>query len=330
MNHPSDAQLAQWLDGDAPDADAVAMSSHLETCDECQRVASALRDLGTFTSSDAVPPIPIPSVVAGAFRSPSLPDPNSRQLWQLEWNGEGVLALLVDVRDAEVVVAPATVERTMRDKGCVVIDAVRSPLGMETFVWMGLQTSVPLGVLSVFFGTVSGDLHVDATDDAAVIRRSHDVRAQYRAELASRLWRIADADTIALHGWNVLDLPQRLRERSLPPRAVAEQLDMPINEVTLLTRGHARISDQQLHRLSELLGVEEDDLIAPPSSEQLHVFVAVQHPRRREALRMRASTLGIGEGMARADVADRVLAAAARTAGGDRDVEQLIDDVLAE
>jgi hypothetical protein len=329
MNHPSDAQLAQWLDGDALD-DAVAVSSHLETCDECQRVASVLRELGTLTPADAAPIVPIPSSVANAFRSQSVPDPQRGQVWHLEWNGEGVLAFLVDVHDAEAVIAPATVERTMRDERCVVIEGVHSPLGMDTVVWMDLQTSVPLGVLSVFFGTVSGDLHANASDPAAMIETSRDIRAQYRAELASRLWRIADADTIALHGWNVRDLPQRLRERSILPRVVAEQLDMPMNEVTLLTRGHARISDQQLHRLSQLLGIEEDDLIAPPNAEQRRVLAAVQHPRRREALRMRAQRLGVGEGMARADVADRVLAAAARTAGGDRDVDQLIDDVLAE
>ena len=330
MNHPSDAQLAQWLDGDAPDDDAVTVSSHVETCDECQRVARVLREIGTLTPVDAERLLAIPSAVAKAFRSPSLPDPESGQLWHLEWNGEGVLALLVEVRDSEAVVAPATVERAKRDAKCVVIEDGRSPLGMETNVWMGLKTSVPLGVLSVCFGTVSGDPHADVADDEAVIASVHDIRAQYRAELASRLWRIADAETIALHGWNVRDLPQRLRERSILPRVVAEQLDMPLNEVTLLTRGHARISDQQLRRLSQLLGVEEDDLIAPPSAEQSRVLTAVQQPRRRDAVRRRAHRLGVGEGMARADVADRVLAAAARTAGNDRDVEQLIDDVLAE
>src|SRR5262249_22865250 len=140
MNHPTDGRIAEWLQD--PTIDDGAVGAHVDMCDECRRVADVLRPLSGDDRGEEVA-ISLPSAITDAFARESLPDPSHHQLWQLEWGGEGVLVLLLDVHDAEAVVAPVTAERSRADDACLFVEDVRSPLGEETVVWMGLQTSVP-------------------------------------------------------------------------------------------------------------------------------------------------------------------------------------------
>lgn len=336
MSHPTAEQLMDWFDGRLDSTDGSVVASHLRVCAECEELVRQFGDFGTI-AEDELPNVLVPAAMQQAFSAQSAPDPTPSQLWYLEWNGEGALVLVLAVRGLEVVVAPVVIGGVDGDESAVRLHAAENPLGVDVVIWLGLETTVPLGVLFACSGSLDDHIYeslVRHTRAGGVaIGSAQDHRSLERAELASRLWRLSDAVPITAPGWSVRPLAEYLRRSAVAATDVADKLSLSPSDFTQVSRGTRRLSDSELVKLGQALDVAPEELISEPTSAYMNVAYVLQHPRRRRGLRDRAARVGQGEAQTRAAVAEQVLTMAARSSGSgqqDLDWEQLIDDVLTE
>jgi hypothetical protein len=321
--HPVVDDLAALVDGDLSAADAQAVSGHLGGCAACraifERVGSPIDLPSSEDPVDRYTFVPLsPMPVTG--------EPVVGDLWQLDWEDDALVAVVVDVADDRFVAAPVTTEPPVKPTSAARVDLVEP----DAIVWAWPATAeVTLGVFSYPVGTASaGDVDAVRTgmretsdrtllEDLAVggldLLRRADLVATVTA-LAAAQW-VPDAPEEAL---SVRDL---MAERRLLPSQVAERTGLPASVITELARGVRHANDAEAAALADVLD-------APAARLRGHVSLpaalvrAVERPVHRVAIRARAIAAGTTEAIARLIVAEAVYARPARTAGDTaRDVD---------
>lgn len=321
--HPVVDDLVALADGDLSGPDAQEVRDHLDGCAACRAIFDRVGAPIDLPSSDDpvdrytfVPLAPMP--VTG--------EPVVGDLWQLDWEADALVAVVVDIADDHFVVAPVTTEPPSD-----AAEAARIQLIVpDTIVWAWPATAeVPLGVFGHPVGTAS------AADVDEVRRRMRETRDRSlledlaiggldllrRADLAAAVTALADAQWLPDAAEEALSVRDLMAERGLRPSLVAELTGLPASAITELARGVRRADDTEAAALADVLDVPAARLRGGVSLPGALVR-AVERPVHRAAIRARAIAAGMTEAIARLAVAEAVYARPARTAG---DTERGVD-----
>lgn len=157
MDHPTDLDLAEFVDRQLPAVEAEAIQGHLEGCARCRALVAEIGPANWTARAPAlvVPPAP-QELVAGFNRPPA--EPRVGELWRLEWEHDAALALVLEVAGRQIRVVPTLAEPIPVGASLVQIATKDSPLQVALAAWAGLVTWLPEGVFHVSFGQVSCDV----------------------------------------------------------------------------------------------------------------------------------------------------------------------------
>lgn len=320
--HPVVDDIVALADGDLSAADAQAVSGHLGGCVACRAIFERVgAPIDLPTSDDPVdrykfvPLSPMP--VTG--------EPAVGDLWQLDWEADALIAVVVDIADDRFVVAPVTTEPATDPTGAARIE-LDEP---DTVVWAWpTSADLPLGVFSHPVGTASaGDVdtvraRMEETSGRTLLEdlAVGGLDLLRRADLASAVTALADAHWIADTTEDALSVRDLMADRRLLPSQVADRTGLPASAITELARGIRHADEAEAAALADVLNVPAARLRGRVSLPAALVR-AIERPVHRAAIRARAAAAGITEAVARLTVAEAVLARPARTAGDtERDV----------
>lgn len=210
--HLDDLILVAVADGTLPDDQLGHVVDHLASCGLCRARAGNIdqRDEGTSTiertpdlSEARIPP----DVLMERLGADQQPLPTAGQLWRLRRDDAADTAVIIDVADEQIVIAPATFDPEMADEYTLVVDAEASPLGLPLAIWVAERTTVDRDVLDSFMGDLPdapetvevlmrihrayvADERVDFAPVGQPIYASYDARTEYRSQLRNRFTRL--------------------------------------------------------------------------------------------------------------------------------------------
>lgn len=334
MDHPTDLDLAEFVDRQLDNVATEAIRRHLDACGLCRAL---LADMDPANWSTNLPTLVAPSAplaLAVGFTQPA-GEPHPGELWRLEWQHDAALALVLEVEGERVRVVPAVVEPISTGTAAVLISAEDSPLLVAVEAWATLVTWVPIGAFHVSFGEVAS-LALARLQRAAGMRRptlsSIDAAIPEYVNLAAVVGRLAHArwtdDDVA----DPIDLRARAQEVGVSVATLSETLGLTPSDVTELFRGHKVPTDDQVDVLARVLDVDPRRFSRAPSIPE-DMAQAIERPGWRPHLQKRAHRFGISEAAARRQLAAELLPVAARTTGHSRgrpDWTQLIAEALGD
>ncbi len=321
--HPIVDDLVALVDGDLAGSKADEVRDHVDGCAACRAVFERVGAPIDLQSSDD--PVDRYTFVP-LSPTPITGEPAVGDLWQLSWELDTLLAVVVDVADDLFVVAPVTIEPPSSPTEAARI-RLNAPVAI---VWAWATVAeVPVGVFSHPVGAASaGDV-----DDFRVRMRETSFRPLLedlaaggrdllrRTDLAAAMSALADAQWLPDAAEEPLSVRDLLADRHLLPSQVAELAGLPASAITEIARGVRRADDTEASALAEVLDVPAARLRGHVSLPDALVR-AVERPVHRAAIRARALTAGVTEAIARLTVAEAVYVRPARTAGdADRDVD---------
>ncbi len=334
MDHPTDLDLAEFVDRQLDNVATEAIRRHLDACGLCRAL---LADTGPANWSTNRPTLVAPSAplaLAVGFTQPA-GEPHPGELWRLEWQHDAALALVLEVEGGRVRVVPAVVEPISTDTTVVLISAEDSPLTIALAAWATLVTWVPMGVLDVSFGKVAS-LALAELQRAVTMRRpplsSTDAAIPEYIRLAAIVGRLALARWTDDYVADPVDLRARSQEVGVSVAILSETLGVPPSDITELFRGHKVPTDDQVNALARVLDVDPLSFSRAPTIPD-DMTQAIERPGWRPHLKKRARRFGISEAAARRQLAAELLPIAARTTGrsrGQPDWTQLIAEAFGD
>lgn len=334
MDHPTDLDLAEFVDRQLDNVATEEIRHHLGGCGRCRTLVADMGPANWSTHQPTLVAPPAPPALAGGFTRPA-GEPHPGELWRLEWQHDAALALVLAVEGARVRVVPAMVEPISTGTNVVLISAEDSPLAIALAAWATLVTWVPQGVFHVSLGEVAPPA-LAQLERAVAMRRpalsSTDAAIPEYVNLAAIVGRLALArwtdDDVA----DPIDLRARAQEVGVSVATLSEALGLTPSDVTELFRGHKVLTDDLVDILARVLDAEPHRLSRAPTIPE-DMAQAIERPGWRPHLQKRAHRFGISEAAARRQLAAELLPVAARTTGRSRgrpDWTQLIAEALGD
>lgn len=315
--HPSDRQLAAWVDASHDERLKMPISDHLVDCPSCLvlvRKASA--------------PIPLPNISRLAMETLGpleelVPDePEQGQVWRVRWEDTSQLAMVWSADIDWVAMIPVTPDAAYADDSCVIL-TTEAPDG-HSVLWLGLETPLPYHVLDAQVSYLPTD-HLDAarrlfrkgkpidTVELAVgqpIMSSFDDRYLYRSALAE------DFEILAESHWAPAESGGNLRELAKTSgvewSAVTDALQIEAPERLRISRGLRPLTMSEAQRLVELLNVEVSAVIRCNPEIDPDLVLALSRPRWRTRIDQQRRSRGEDEVAGRVNAAYEVQGLAAR------------------
>jgi len=312
--HPLEVDLVAYADGDLSPKDAAEVQAHVSSCDVCLSVLGSLA--APIAGVVVEHPGPIDSGIVDLFASEPTADPAVGDLWRLEWEDQATLAVVTGINGPIVSILPAAVDSPDDDIDPAV-EADESPLGIPLFLWHDLSYDVPLGVFSQRAGAVPPA----AIEEAGPPRERSWAIAAAMAEALAAVNRLAAAEWVPKRPATApVDLAATLKQQGLIPSRIEALTGIPAARLLAFVRGSQAPTWDEALRLGELLDVDPGSLHRPVSLPDALIW-AIERPVHRMKLRLRAIKDGLTEAGARFQVAEEVLARAARTTPGQREVD---------
>ena len=335
MSHPSDLELADYVDAELDEATSEEVERHLDSCELCARLVA---QAGTPLPFDegAAAPIDEESAAALAVAFGDEPGPvEAGSLWRLEWDGAAEAVLVITVEADKVEIVPVVFDPLVGDEGTRLLEAGESPVRAAGAVWTGLRRRVPLGAFAQYLGACGEDvmerLFAGGQSLGGPMRSSAEPAARVRARLILHLERLDGARwTPPQAAARPTTVSSRLEQLGMAPTELAKRLGMIPADVTAVLRGRRAFTDSEARAAAGLLGLDPTAIAQPPPVPA-GLVIELQKPRWRSALARRGSRLGSTEHEVRARVAAAVMPMAARTTGPRRsepDWAQLVADQL--
>lgn len=310
--HPEDVDLVAFADGLLDDLEARVVADHVAGCSQC---AEAIADLdGPFDPVSDVS-VALPADLSSLFQDPA-GDPQPSELWRLEWDGAGLLAVVLVVEGETIMVAPVTFEEP-NDPVATVVPAGDSPIDAPMYVWHRLTRQVPLGV----FLAPAGELPMAYLAEEPAAGAFGEDTALLMADLAMTAGALAEAWTLTAAASTPeagAPLPDLLRQHV--PSEIKAATGIATAAVTELRRGDRSPTAEEAELLARYLGVPADT-IRGQVPIPLPLAWAIERPIHRRHIQARAAANRVTELRMRRTVAEGVMPLAARTTGtAERDV----------
>ena len=139
--HPSDRQLAAWLDATEDARPSMSVSDHLMGCHRCRSL------IGSAFDSIALPEPPYSTerLSLGTISESTPEDLERGQVWRVRWEDTSQLAMVWSAEIDWVGMIPVTPDPNYADESCVIL-ASEDPDG-HSVLWLGLETPLPYHVL---------------------------------------------------------------------------------------------------------------------------------------------------------------------------------------
>ena len=242
-------------------------------------------------------------------------DPVSREIWRVRWGSTVQLVVILDVSTESVVASPLSYDVALGDNHAVQVSPLNQTLGYEVIAWTSLERQLPIFVLDVVLGKVDDDglLAIRSqVGSGASITNALDERCQVHDAIEERMEVLAQARWLPA-SIQVRNLASVMRERLVVPSDISKALGIEPGTATAIVRGERGVTPEQAGRLAPLLGVTEDDLLAPAA-----INPQLVHELDRPVFRQRLWEKGRQEGATdeatwKYHVASTQLALAART-----------------
>ncbi len=253
------------------------------------------------------------------------------QVWRARWDEVSVLVLVLAVEDRNILAAPVTIDPSAEDDHSLVLEGSSTVFGVETTVWAGLASMVPIRVLDRPVDEWSEGL-IDWTTRTAqgqpsavppgtrqgrAIQSELDPAAQLRAELADDLELLSQAPGLPVDTQDVT--PRSLASllgAKLDLASLCSSLSLPQPDVMNLLRGKIPLTPDQIKVIAGVTGLSSEEIASTVRRLPLELVVHVEHPRWRPTWARRAQRLHISEAQARLTGSYEVLALPARETGG--------------
>jgi len=312
--HPAEVDLVAFADGELDTIMETGVARHVGACRRCQ---DALNALG--------PPIETtPSVDNGVllegepdlrllFTGVATDDPVPGELWRLEWEGTGLLAMVLAEDGPDLLVAPVTFERP-DEPVAVEVPAEDTPTGTSMFVWHRLAQPVPLGA---FLAPVAA-LPVQYMEKRPEATAFGPNTVLLMADVSAALAHVAAVPELQPETAASVDLRTLLSGHATS--ALASATEIPMAVIQTFKRNLGRPNHEEAHRLAAFLGTPTANVLGSVRIPEALARV-VQRPLHRIAIRLRAAAASVSEAVMRVTVAEAVMVTPARTTGGERDEE---------
>jgi len=255
------------------------------------------------------------------------------QVWRARWEEVTSLLLVLAVEGREVHAAPVTIDPPAEDEHSLVVDDVATAFGVETTVWAGLDSRMPIRVLDRLIDVWNDDL-VQWTEDAvqdrfnlvpAGARRGGEIRSELhptallRAELADDLEWLRQAPGLPVE---VAGAAQRnlasLLGANVDLKSLCSALGLSQPEVMSLLRGQFPVTQEQVGVIARVTGLPGEDVADTTIPRfPLGLAMTIEHPRWRSTWTQRAQRMGVSEAEARTSGGYGVFSMAARETGSD-------------
>lgn len=265
------------------------------------------------------------------FGDPAQAELEPGQVWRARWDEVSVLVLVLDVDAREVNTVPVTIDPPGEDETSVVVDGSRTVFGVETTVWAGLVSCVPLRVLERvvdawdddIVGCIAARVQGLQAPAAAGVREGRSIRsvlepdAEVRAVLADDLDYLRHAPGLPIEesGRPSGNLASLLGDR-LDLKALCSALEMPQPEVMKLLRGKVPLPPDRIDAIASATGLPAEQIARTVRPLPADLVSAVEHPRWRSVWVRRARRLEVSEVQARLSGSYGAFALAARQTGG--------------
>lgn len=329
--HPFLDDLVAFTDDELDADERAAISTHLHSCAECRDTVSAVVPLDDVDSDAEIPgswDAERPQLVPLVLAEPSA-GPSAGEVWTAQWSGDAYLVVLVTVRDRVVDTVGVTLESPSRSSGWVVPIELATP-GPALFAWPTVRASLPVGVLSQVAGPLTAASLTRATATTPAGRQPgwgdlsllHDLEAGL-AELAAVVW----VPTVEGAAPSVKRL---LTAQALQPSTLAARTGRPASAWTEILRETREPTDDEAAELASILELPVEAVRRPPNIPA-DLAAVIEQPSARSRIRRRAAQRSVSEGAERIQLAQQLLAVAARTTTSRRDRttwEGLLADVL--
>lgn len=327
-DHPDIEDLVAYVDGELGDDFAGEVRAHVAACATC---AAVLARVGEPLEADEPSDEQVELYDFVALEpQPVFTDPQPGEVWQLEWDDNALLAVVLGFQDSSAIVAPATQEAPETSTAGIRVEL--RDVRVHLHVWRQTFAAVPLGVFSYAVATVAPGswqrlMHAVESD----VRRSSKELARVAfvddenvADMLSRTDFRAALAAMSSAAWasaaEPIELRELLLERHLRPGELSAMTGIPAAAITDLVRGRRSATELEVVALSKSLGLDREELARGPALPAALVH-AVERPVHRTAIRLRAALEGVSEAVARLRVAESVLAMPARTSRAERTVE---------
>lgn len=183
------------------------------------------------------------------------PTPQAGDLWRARWNDRAGVVLVLDPGTTRVRVAPVSLDAEP-DETAVHSSAATNTLDLDAAIWTSDEADIPVRVLDYKLGQLTaapatlphGSTNWGPTDPRSLVRAQLQDLVEH---LEAAHWAPASSTD--------LDLAAVLTGADV--RAIAQVLGSPARAAAL-RRGQVDLTTEEAARLSDVLGVPADDLIA--------------------------------------------------------------------
>jgi transcriptional regulator with XRE-family HTH domain len=250
-------------------------------------------------------------------------DPEPGQIWRAAWEGTVELLALTRVGTDTVQALPLSLER-FYDERTLLLPGPASTLEQPFALWCGLEAVLPWYVLDRQIAQLTAPLPPDAVSPGAeapsgarwgtAAPSPAAPTAEFRAALSDTMDRLRTATHWTPPGNG--DLPRLLLERHITAAQLAEHLGLAPPQALALWRGQVPATPAQAQRLSTLLDLSEDEVIAANPALPDGAARELSRPVRRWQIKRLAVQESRSEAEVRTRAAFEVFALATRQTGG--------------
>lgn len=264
------------------------------------------------------------------FGEPTSVEIEAGQVWRARWEHVHVLAFVLAIHGREVHAVPVTIDPPAEDDRCLIVDGTSTAFGVDTTVWPGLTTMLPVRVLDRLLDVWSEETVRWATDTArgeqalvpAKARQGQGPRSELepaallRAELADDLELLRQTPTLPVEAAGVshLNLASILGDE-LDLGLLCSSLNMSQPQIMRILRGRFPLTDDQADRIARITALPAELIRSTVRPLPLELVATVEHPRWRTACAERARRRHVSEDEGRRSAAYGTFALAARETG---------------
>ena len=316
--HPSDRQLAAWLDATEDARPSMSVSDHLMGCHRCRSL------IGSAFDSIALPEPPYSTerLSLGTISESTPEDLERGQVWRVRWEDTSQLAMVWSAEIDWVGMIPVTPDPNYADESCVIL-ASEGADG-HSVLWLGLETPLPYHVLDYQVSVLPTDglktvrkmlrqgKSIDTIDlkIGQPIMSAFDDRYLYRSELGETFNLLAESE------WAPAEAGGNLETLAVSAgtdiTSIAGVLDLAGPDRLRLRRGLRPLTIREAERLTTTLKVDVTAIIRCNPALDEELVLALSRPRWRGRIDDRRHATGASDIDGRRDIAYAVTGLAAR------------------
>ncbi|MED5811529.1 hypothetical protein VST63_04095 [Mycolicibacterium sp. 050232] len=256
------------------------------------------------------------------------------QVWRAAWGDDSVLVFVTGFQNGDIEVIPVTLDSGTGDHQALVLDADATAFGVESTLWLDLQTTLPLRVFDEIVDQLPNAVTEVITSSAFApeaaaalgMRTGHtpsapfDTSRMVRAEIEDDLQalRAAPSLPVAQEGDQPPLTLANILGKAVDLRALVEglrHLGLDQSDVMSLLRGKRPVTPDEVETIARLTEVDHELIAKAVRPLPLEFVDEVDHPRWRQTWRTRALRDGTDETNARLAVSYEMYARAARQTG---------------